>query len=279
MVGQHNPAFSPFWRHLRHEPLIHFLVAAALLFILNAIFTGDGREIISVDVPTQEYLIQQQQDLILRPLTEEEKTQAVESFIEEEILVREARKRGFENSSRIRALLIQNMRFFLASEIPEPTEEDLRTFFEENADRFRVEPSMTYDHAFFSSPDEVPSDTLERLRAGADHRSLGNTDTMSATLIGINEPQLVRSFGRELAPAILAIEDEQWHGPFTSAHGTHFLRVAGRRPGGMPSFEDAQNWLKQEWLMAKNRDIVGRELEAVRKNYRIEVLKPGQDSE
>ena len=47
----------------------------------------------------------------------------------------------------------------------------------------------------------------------------------------------------------------------------------------MPSFEDARNWLEQEWFMAKNREIVERELEVMRKNYRVEVLKPDQDSE
>ena len=258
---------------------MHFLGIAALLFIGNAVFSGDEREVITVDVPTQEYLIQLQQDLILRPLTEEEKVEAIESFIEEEILVREARKRGFENSSRIRTLLIQNMRFFMASEIPKPTEEDLRAYFGENTDRFRSESSVIYDHAFFSNPDEVPPDALELLRAGTDHLSLGDTDSLSARLIGMNERQVVQSFGRELAPAILAIDDKQWHGPFTSAHGVHFLRVTERRPARMPSFEDARNWLEQEWQMAKNREIVERELEGMRKNYRVEVLKPNQDSE
>ena len=81
------------------------------------------------------------------------------------------------------------------------------------------------------------------------------------------------------APAILAIADEQWHGPFTSTHGTHFLRVAERRPGGVPSFAHARNWLKQEWMMTRNHEIVGRELEVMRENYRIEVLKPGQKPE
>ncbi|MDJ0957710.1 MAG: peptidylprolyl isomerase [Arenicellales bacterium] len=278
-MHERSESRSGVWDTLKREPLAHFLSVAALLFIGHAVFSGDGREVITVDVPTQEYLIQQQQELILRPLTEEEKFKAVESFIEEEILVREARKRGFENSSRIRTMLIQNMRFFMASEIPEPTEEDLRVFFEENADRFRMEPSITYDHAFFSNPEDVPPDTLELLRAGADHQYIGDTDAVSAKMIGMTERQVIKSFGRDLAPAILAIEDEQWHGPFASAHGTHFLRVAERRPARMPSFEDARNWLEQEWVMAKNRDIVERELDVMRKNYRIEVLEPSQDQQ
>jgi hypothetical protein len=79
---------------LKREPLVHFLGLAALLFVVNAVFSGDHREVITVDIATQQYLIQQRQELVLRDMTEDEKAAVVGSFIEEEILVREARKRG-----------------------------------------------------------------------------------------------------------------------------------------------------------------------------------------
>jgi hypothetical protein len=74
------------------------------------------------------------------------------------------------------------------------------------------------------------------------------------------------------------LDDGHWNGPFASASGVHFLRVAERHPGSRPRFEDAKNWLKQEWMMAKNREIVARELASMRTNYRIDVLQPEPDS-
>ncbi len=264
---------------LKHEPLVHFLGLAAFLFVANALFSGDDREVITVEVAAQEYLVQQRQDLMLRRMTDEEKTETVKDFIEEEILVREARKRGFENSSRIRSLLIQNMRFFMTSEIPDPSEEDLRAFFDENTERFETKPSITYEHVLFSNPDTVPADTLDMLRAGADYRSMGNTNTFTAKLPSAGEQQIVAAFGREQAPIILGIDDDQWHGPFTSPSGVHFLRVSERHPGMRPSYQAAQNWLEQEWLMAKGREILKRELAVMRENYRVEVIQPGQEAE
>jgi hypothetical protein len=38
------------WR----EPLVHFLGLAALRFMANALFSGDEREVITVDATTQE---------------------------------------------------------------------------------------------------------------------------------------------------------------------------------------------------------------------------------
>ena len=112
---------------LLREPLLHFLGLAALLFVSNAYLAGDEREVITVDAATRDYLVQQRRDLLLRPLTTREESDVIDKFVKDEILVREARKRGFGNSSRIRIQLIQNMRFFLTSEFPEPTDADRRT--------------------------------------------------------------------------------------------------------------------------------------------------------
>jgi len=270
---------SGVWLFIKREPLVHFLVTAILLFVASAVFSGDDREVITVEVAAQEYLVQQRQDLMLRPLTDEEKAEAVEDFIEEEILIREGRKRGFENSSRIRSLLLQNMRFFMTNEIPDPTEEDLRAFFDENPERIGTKPSITYEHVMFSNPDAVPDNTLDVLRAGADYRSTGDTNTFNAKLPNVGEQEIVVAYGREQAPVILGIDDDQWHGPFMSPVGVHFLRVSERHPGMRPTYEAARKWLEDEWLMEKRREVLERELAVMRKNYRIEVMQQGPEAE
>lgn len=269
---------GPVGRLIR-EPLVHFLGVAALLFVANHVFRGDQREVIVVDAATREYLVQRRQELVLRPLTEDEKTQAVEDFIEEEILVREGRKRGFENSSRIRGLLIQNMRFFLASEVPDPDDAELRAFFDQNTERFETPPAVTYEHVLFSDPDSVPGGTLEALRSGADYRQLGDSSPLVAKLPRAGERQIVSSFGREQGAAILAIDDGHWHGPFTSPSGAHFLRVSERHPGAKARYESALDWLEQEWRMAKRREIIEQEMESMRRGYRIEVEEPATGGE
>ena len=119
---------------LLRDPLVHFLVLAGLLFAAQAIFVGDRRQVITVDAAAQEFLFKQQEDLLLRPLSETEKAEIVQNYVEEEILVREAVSRGFTDSSRVRTLLVQNMRFFIAGEIPDPTDEELKAWFESNSE-------------------------------------------------------------------------------------------------------------------------------------------------
>ena len=261
-----------FLNFIKSEPLLHFLGIAALLFVANEIFSADTRELISVDVPTQEYLIQAQEDLLLRPLDETEKQEIIEGFVEEEILTREARKRGFDNSSRIRTMLIQNMRFFMSSEIPTPTEAELRQFFSENPERFISSPSISYDHVFFSDPDTIPEDTISRLRAGEDHRQMGSGDLLAGpALRQVTQRAVAMTFGPEVAREVLAIDNNEWHGPFLSGQGAHFLRVAERHPGRQPSYEDIEDWVATDWQMYRSRLNVDEALTEMRENYIIDI--------
>lgn len=262
-------------RFIRREPLVHFLGLAALLFLANAMFSGDDREIITFDVATQEYLIQTQQDLLLRPLSDDEKQDIIDNFIEEEILFREARRRGFDNSSRIRTLMIRNMRFFLSQETPQPSEDGLRSFYQNNPERFTSSPTISYDHVLFRNPDEVPNDTLTKLRAGADHTRMGNRDGMSGIILRkVNQRVIAQAFGPEVAPEIVAIDDDLWRGPFVSGEDVYFLRVAKRHESTLPAFEDIRDWIEANWVTYMRRQHVETALDEMRENFIIDVQQP-----
>jgi len=269
---------SSAWRFVRTEPLVHFLGVAALLFAANEFIAGDSRELIVVDFSTQEYLIEQQQELLLRPLRDEEKEDVLQNFVDEEILSREARKRGFDDNSRIRALLIQNMRFFIANDFPKATDEQLREFYNANLHRFETPPRVSYDHALFENADQVPGDVLQLLNAGADHTKMGKGGEFGgARLLMVDHRSIIATFGATVAPRVLAIADVDWHGPFESAQGVHFLRVIERHPSRRPEFEDAQSWVETEWNRSQQLEILDRELAVMRKNYRIEIAGPEKE--
>ena len=263
-------SFSP--SSLAREPLVHFLIAAALLFALNALVAVDERELIVVDEATQEYLFQQEEDLLLRPLTEDEKQRLVDSFVEEEILVREARRRGFDDNSRVRALLVQNMRFFFLPDSSErPSEDELRTFFQDRIELFTSVPRRSFEQVFYTDPSQVPADQLKQLVPGQQTVGIGDTTELNARISRVSDKEVARGFGPEEAPAILAIDDDQWHGPFESVQGAHFLRLVARHPPVVPEFEDAQQWILTEWdrvQLNKSRDQAMAE---ILPNYRIEI--------
>lgn len=265
-------------RFLKEEPLVHFLGLAALLFVANTLFAGDPRETITVTSDAQAFLIKQQEDLLLRPLTAEERQGIVDEFIEEEIFVREARARGFDSSSRIRMLLIQNMRFFLASDVPAAGEEDYRRHYEDNPERFMTSERRTFDHVLFRDPDAVPEGLLEALKSGMDHRSIGDRQNVMARLAGVDALQIASAFGPDVAPEVLAIDDEAWHGPFLSNEGAHFLRLVERFEPRLPPYDEISNWVETDWLAVETRKRVDDALVSMRENYKlvVEPLEPAE---
>jgi hypothetical protein len=81
---------------LRREPLVHFLALAALLFLFNYFWSDTQKEKIIVDQRTVDFLIKQREDLVLRKLTPKQRQDLIRSYIRDEILYREAYKRGLD---------------------------------------------------------------------------------------------------------------------------------------------------------------------------------------
>ncbi|MCC2663321.1 MAG: peptidylprolyl isomerase, partial [Geminicoccaceae bacterium] len=77
--------------------------------------------------------------------------------------------------------------------------------------------------------------------------------------------------GPELARRVFELPPDSWQGPFRSAEGVHFVRLVARHPARLPAFEEIVDWLRQDWLHARQQQIIGAELEALRERYRTVV--------
>lgn len=259
------------WTVVRHEPLVHFLILATLLFVLDAVFSSTQKDRIVVDQQTIAHLIQQREDLLLRKVSAAERRAAVAAFVEDEILYSEAYKRGLDKSdSRMRRNLILEMRGLLVGDLGKPTTEQLRSFFDENRDRFVYPATWSLEQVYFSDPRTVPPSLRDELRSGRDPTSVGETLlAMGRRLPQRSQREIAGSFGAEAARAILAIQDDQWHGPFESPQGVHFVRIVDREPPRTATYDDVKDYLQGEWMMVQSRKAIGQEIQRLRGNYDI----------
>jgi hypothetical protein len=119
------------------EPFIHFLLIAALLFFLENIYESYNKDEIVVDKPTAKFLIDKTQSLVLYPLSQNEKESIINSYVEDETLLREAYKLGLNKDPRIRIELIRKMRALELADInDQPSDQELRQFFSMNQKRY-----------------------------------------------------------------------------------------------------------------------------------------------
>lgn len=256
------------------EPLAHFAVLAGVLFAVHALAVGDDRPVIRVDAATRAFLVKQKQDLLLRPLTPDEQAAEIAAHIDDEILWREARRRGLDDNGWFRKQLIHNMRLLVGGESGPPDEATLRAFFAANPDRFALPPRLDLEHAYFADPGMVPADALARLARGRDAAPVGDVDPLVGHRFLTADPrQLAGLLGAPAARAVIAIGDDGWHGPIPATRGAYFVRVVARRAPDVPSFDAARSWVESVWSMAQQQARLDEALAGMRAGYRV-VLDP-----
>src|SRR5476649_160934 len=263
------------WRALAREPIVHFAIAAGLLFTLYAVAAPKEKPTIRVDEATIEALMRERAAIALRPLTDQDRQDVVETYIREEILLREAKRRGLDQTPRIRTQLIQLMSHTLVPEGPKPAEEELRRFFDRNRSRFERPAALSLAQILFADGKTVPDGLIDRmndqLNRGADPVGVGDFDmALGSTIRRASADNLAGLFGRDAAASILAIGDDHWHGPFRSARGVHFVRVVQRHPPEMPTYEQAAYYVAEEWELARQSEAIAREVKVLGRNYTIE---------
>ena len=129
--------YARLWNALRREPLVHFLALAALLFVAYQLLTPSDREPIVIEQASMDELARRQEELLARPPSDEERRALVELAIDDEVLLREAYRRGLDRDAVVRQHLVQKMRFILGEDEVTPTETELRTYLAANRERYR----------------------------------------------------------------------------------------------------------------------------------------------
>ena len=258
---------------LSRDPLLHFVVLAALLFVANYFWSANRKEPITVDRQTVEFLITQREDLLLRKLMPEEAREVIDTYVEEEILYREAYKRGLDKvDARARRDMIRRMRDLLGGDDDVPNEDQLRAYFSANAERYARPARISLDHVFYDDRADMPDGTLEALQSGANPEGLGPTlDWYGVTTPLFSNRELGGLFGPDAARRILAIDDTAWHGPFDFSRGVVLVRIADRQPAAGVSFEDVRQYVLEDWLNAMSRSAIEDEVRRLVGEYDVRV--------
>ena len=237
---------------------------------------GDG-SVIEVTPRMIDEIAEQQETLYGRPLTDFERVIAKDNYIEEELLVREAFRQGLDRGDRrVRPMLIDHAQRELLRaaeyEPSEPSEPELRSYFEQNVARYRIPERVDVLQVLFPAGTVLPEldAVLAELRGGADFTRLGAAGP-GADVKAVSRAQMAQSYGLDFTNEVFELAEGEWQGPFTSAVGTHFFRIQRRSPSRERSYEEVQDYLEQDYLSDDADRVVGAELERIRRRYRVEL--------
>ena len=259
-------------RSLRHvvqqllrEPTLHFAIIAAALFGISFVTQSLRRPVVEVDRGAVERRIGQLERARGSSLPGAERQLAEAAYIDEQILAREARARGFDDDERIRGILSQKMLQLMSADVPQPTDAELRAYYENNRARYGRSPAVTVETV------HVPAQGARHGDAVLDAASVtGAAPDTRTVLTAVTLSELTWSFGDATARLVFAAPAGQWVGPHQSAEGERWFRVSDRTGATeAPSLDAIREQVRFDWMAEKEEALLRARIIDLRKRYAV----------
>ena len=275
-------------KKLVREPLVHFLLIGAGIYGLYGIFgsslEGEDERTIIVSAGEIKARSDQWSKQRERPPTEEELDGLINDYVRTQVLYREAIAMGLENGDAvIERRLAQRLKQLVQSLIApeEPSEDELRTWFEENEKKFTQPDLYSLIHLYFS-PDKRGAATADDAEAAlATLVSLGEIPTDFASygdrLLPQNyyadqtEAAISRVFGQGFVEQVIKLEPGAWHGPVISGYGIHLVYLTEVTRASAPEFSEFAEQAKEMWTAEKGRELNERFIENLIEGYEVTI--------
>ena len=267
------------WAATRREPLVLLVVLGAALYGVWTLAAPASRETVRIEESVLRGLEARQVELLGRELNAEERENLREGFIDDEVLLREALRRGLQFSDgRVRQRLTRIMRGALTETVADPSIAQLQAYFRDNIDRYTTPQSASIEQVLYPWGEEHSEEQIRRdladLLAGADFERYGADSLLtSRRLPRQTRVDLVRTFGADFADRVEQMEVGTWSGPLESIQGIHLVRVTERHPPQVATFENIESYLRQDWVMTRTREFQQEGIDEIRAGYRIELVE------
>jgi hypothetical protein len=272
-------------KKIMREPLVHFLLIGAGLFLLFN-FTngpaGDKPNRIVVTPGRVEQMTARFTRSRMRPPTEQEIAGLIENHLRDEVYYREALAMGLDkDDGLIRRRMRQKVEYILEdiSAQADPTDETLTAFMRQRMDKYRVEAQISFQQVYLN-PDrrkDMVGDArkmLVRLRAGTDPETLGDTIMVAHKFDSASESEIERAFGESFARQILKLELGDWAGPVISGLGGHLVMISERRDGRMSELAEVRTVVERDWLAQRRKELKDITFRKLLEGYEVVMEQP-----
>jgi hypothetical protein len=265
------------------EPLLHFLIIGALIFIFFSIVNTDeavttGNKIV-VSTADMERLSNNWSKKLNRPPTKTELKGLVDSYIKEEIYYREALALGLDqNDTILRRRLMQKMEFLSndLAELNTPDENVLNKFFLDNRKKYKLPARVSFTHIYFSLDKrgakavEDAKSVLSGLNASR-APEMGDTFMLQYDFAQETPFEVERLFGKRFTEELFRAEINAWQGPIDSGYGLHLVRISEKIDSRMPELASVIDKVRTDWMFEQRQKMNKEIYERFKARYEIVV--------
>lgn len=251
------------------EPFLYFVAIGVILFVAF----GTRNDTAALQDPKQIIITQDRVDQLIgdfqavwnRPPQPRELGGMVESYIYEEILVREALALGMDKGdSVIRQRLRLKMEFLAsgAAQAIQPNEQEIQTFYQENIEMFSRPDRLAFEQVYLGeNPDTSSIETARNaLNLGQDPQTVGQRGLLTPSMRLSENSQVNSLFGDGFFEQLWSVNGQEWQGPVRSGYGLHLVRITQRETSAARPLADVQ-----DAVLAQLRDKISKEFAQAQK--------------
>ena len=188
-----------------------------------------------------------------RPPTATELQKALERYVRDEVLYREAIERGLDrNDPVVRMSLVRKITMLgtAQAEATEPTIDEVKAYFGLRSERYRTPASLSLMQVCLmrdKRPDSIQADAeklLTKLRERdprpEELRALGDALMLPAVCTDMLAPRIASTFGQGFRDAVLSLPVGRWEGPVESGFGLHLVKITRREESRIPEWVEVR---------------------------------------
>lgn len=272
-------------RGLLREPLVHFLAAGLLVFVIaswRGASVDPSDRTITIDEDRVTWLVGQFEQTWQRSPSPAEIDQLIRDFVKEEVYYREGLRMGLDQEDPIiRRRLRSKMEFLAASQVESApaTDADLQGWLKAHKARYAEGSRYSFDQIYLGSADDPKNvaraaEMKRAVGAGKDWRQLGQTISLPDQMTQADATAIANAFGEEFAVALPDLAAGKWQGPVKSGFGAHLVRITKIMPGRVPPLSAVRQRVENDWREATLSDRQDRAYQALLDGYIVRIKKP-----
>jgi len=264
------------------EPLVHFLIAGAVLFVAMSGRAPDlGERRIVVDEPVVAGLVNHHVRAFRRPPTAEELDGLISDHVRGEVYYREALRLGLDADDEVVKKRLRNKMLAIAgaeAEAAQASDAELQALLDADPARYAAPPMYRLQQLYLG-PDTpalraAATAALRRTAAGTTPAIATEALPLPGRFDDASQTDLAEQLGDEFAAALARLPIGVWTGPVVSGFGLHLVRIDQRVQSPPPRLADVRQRLENDWRSAAIRKAQDAHLQQLLDSYAVEIKRP-----
>jgi peptidyl-prolyl cis-trans isomerase C len=269
-------------RSVLREPLVHFVIAGAVIFAVFSSLPPDaGERRIVLDEGVLTRLVERYVETYHRAPSPKELQGLIADTVKDQVYYREAQRLGLDRDDEIVIRRMRGKMQALATseaETKQASDAELQALLDRDPAHYATDVVTTFDQVWLGpdSPDTRggAAGAVERLNAGAAPTSVGQMVALPLHFERASTSDVSAQLGDAFAAALRDLPQGRWTGPIGSGLGLHVVKVRARTVPTKPTLATVRQRVENDWragLIARAEDKAYAKMLA---GYQVEIARP-----